>query len=334
VLAGDDPLRLVLEDSAPAFDPTAWNAKPDLTGDIAERPIGRAGIALVMGLASSARWEALAPGNRLTLELAATASGEGGLMVDIEETVRAFDAARERGEYFPAAWFDKLSLDDAFRLQLARIRRRQDAPGQRRVGWKVGLTAQAIQQQFGVHEPVFGCLLAEGRKPSGQTFRAAELIKPGFENEVLIELGRDVPPGADRAAVAAAVATLAPALEIIETRGDFTRQLALALADNAQQKAFVVGTPVRATDVGDLTAVTARVRINGAEVATGTGDAVLGHPYNSVAWLAGKLAQFGEALRAGDVIMSGSFTRQFPLAAGDAVETVFDGLGSVTARVV
>jgi 2-keto-4-pentenoate hydratase len=76
------------------------------------------------------------------------------------------------------------------------------------------------------------------------------------------------------------------------------------------------------------------VRINGAEVATGTGDAVLGHPYNSVAWLAGKLAQFGEALRAGDVIMSGSFTRQFPLAAGDAVETVFDGLGSVTARVV
>ena len=76
VLAGADPLRLVLEDSAPPFDPTAWNAKPDLTGDVTERPIGRAGIALVMGLASSARWEALAPGNRLTLELSATASAE------------------------------------------------------------------------------------------------------------------------------------------------------------------------------------------------------------------------------------------------------------------
>ena len=254
-------------------------------------------------------------------------------MIDLEEAVRAFDAARDRGEYFPVAWFDRLSLDEAFRLQLARIGRRRDQPGQRRVGWKVGLTAKAIQEQFGVHEPVFGCLLAEGRKPSGHVFRAAELIQPGFENEVLIELGRDVPPGADRAAVTAAVATLAPALEIIETRGDFTRQLALALADNAQQKAFVVGKPVRAAEIADLTTVIARVRINGTEVARGTGDAVLGHPYNSVAWLAGKLAQFGETLRAGDVIMSGSFTRQFPLAAGDAVETVFEGLGGVTTRV-
>src|SRR5205085_352625 len=150
----------------------------------------------------------------------------------------------------------------------------------------------------------------EGRKPSGHRFEAARLIKPGFENEVLIELGRDVAPGADRATVAVAVASLAPALEIIETRGDFTRQLALALADNAQQRAFVAGSPVRPDTVGDLTTVTARVLINGAEVARGTGDAVLGHPYNAVAWLATKLAEFGEGLRAGDVIMSGSFTRQ------------------------
>ena len=254
--------------------------------------------------------------------------------IDLDAAVREFEAARGRGEHFPAAWFDRLSLDDAFRVQLALIARRRDQPGQRRVGWKVGLTAKAIQEQFGVHEPVFGCLLAEGRKPSGHAFRAAELIKPGFENEVLIELGRDLPPGADRAAVAAAVATLAPALEIIETRGDFTRQLAVALADNAQQKAFVVGPTVRAGDVADLAAVTARVRVNGAEVASGTGAAVLGHPYNSVAWLAGKLAEFGEGLRAGDVIMSGSFTRQFPLAAGDRVETVFEGLGTVTTSVV
>ena len=253
---------------------------------------------------------------------------------DLETAVREFAAARARGEYFPPAWFDRLSLDQAFRIQLASIARRRGEPGQRRVGWKVGLTAKAIQEQFGVHEPVFGCLLEEGRKPSGHEFRAAALIKPGFENEVLIELGRDVPAGADRAAVAGAVASLAPALEIIETRGDFTRQLALALADNAQQKAFVVAAPVALADAPDLARVTARVHINGAEVARGTGDAVLGHPYNSVAWLAGKLAEFGEPLRAGDVIMSGSFTRQFPLAAGDTVETTFDRLGTVTASVV
>jgi 2-keto-4-pentenoate hydratase len=147
-------------------------------------------------------------------------------------------------------------------------------------------------------------------------------------------MARDLPPGADLATVAAAIATVAPALEIIETRGDFTRQLALALADNAQQKAFVVGTPVALAAAPDLPSVRARVSINGAEVARGTGDAVLGHPFHALAWLAGKLAEFGQRLRAGDVVMSGSFTRQFPLAAGDRVETVFDGIGSVTASVV
>jgi 2-keto-4-pentenoate hydratase len=256
------------------------------------------------------------------------------MAIDVDQAVRDFEGARTRGEHFPAAWFDRLSLDDAFRIQLALIRRRDGDPGQRRVGWKVGLTAKAIQEQFSVHEPVFGCLLAEGRKPSGHVFRASELIKPGFENEVLIELGRDVAPGADVKAVAAAVKSLAPALEIIETRGDFTRQLAVALADNAQQKAFVAGTPVTPDKIGDLAAVTARVRINAQEVASGLGAAVLGHPYNSVAWLAGKLAAFGERLRAGDVVMSGSFTRQFPLAAGDTVETTFEGLGTVATKVV
>ncbi len=73
VLSGGDPVRLVLEDTAPAFDPTAWDPTPDLAGDLSERPIGRVGIALVMGLARSVRWEPLSPGNRLVLELSGSA---------------------------------------------------------------------------------------------------------------------------------------------------------------------------------------------------------------------------------------------------------------------
>jgi 2-keto-4-pentenoate hydratase len=252
--------------------------------------------------------------------------------MDAKEMVAAvaeFAAARERGEYFPKAWFDRLSLDDSYRIQLALIRRR----GTRRVGWKVGLTSTAIQQQFQVHEPVFGCLLADGRLDSGHVFRRGELIEPGFENELCIVMGRDLVPGATREDIAAAVARVHPAFEIIETRGDLTRQLALALADNAQQKAFVLGPPIERRAVPDLDRVVVSVRINGVAVATADGGAVLGHPYNSIAWLAGKLAQFGEGVRAGDYIMSGSFTRQFPLAQGDRIEATFAGIGTVTASV-
>ncbi|HEY7244730.1 MAG TPA: fumarylacetoacetate hydrolase family protein [Xanthobacteraceae bacterium] len=240
-----------------------------------------------------------------------------------------FAAARGRGEYFPQAWADRLSLDDAYRIQLALLAR----CGARRVGWKVGLTSTAIQQQFQVHEPVFGCLPAEGRLESGHAFRANELIAPGFENELCLMMGTDLAPGATREEVAAAVARVHPAFEIIETRGDLTRQLALALADNAQQRAFVLGPPVSRADLPELDKVTISVRINGTEVAAADGSAVLGHPYNSVVWLAGKLAQFGERVKAGDYIMTGSFPRQFPLNTGGRIEADFTSIGAVRASV-
>ena len=63
------PVRLVLEDDAASFDPTAWDSTPDMTGTVAERPVGRLGIALVMGLARAVRWQARDPGNRLVIEI-------------------------------------------------------------------------------------------------------------------------------------------------------------------------------------------------------------------------------------------------------------------------
>jgi 2-keto-4-pentenoate hydratase len=261
---------------------------------------------------------------------------DGDGMMDqsqIAAAVQELEASRARGEHFPRALYDRLTLDDAYRILLTLIDRRR-GEGAHRVGWKIGLTAPVIRQQFGQHEPVFACLLAEGLVKSGHVFRYDELIRPGFENELCIVLDRDLPPGAKHADVAAAVAHVYPALEIIETRGDLSSQLALAVTDNAQQKAFVLGAAVSPDGLPELSGVTARVQVNGVEVAAAAGDAVLGHPYNAVAWLASKLAQFGERANAGDYIMSGSFTRQFPLSRGDRIETAFDGVGRVVASVV
>lgn len=252
---------------------------------------------------------------------------------EIDAATAQFEAARERGEYFPAAWANRLAIDDAYRILLTRIHRRRGTTS-RRIGWKVGLTAKAIQQQFGLHEPVFACLLADGLVESGHAFRYEELIKPGFENELCIVLGRDLHTNTAPRDVAAAVAAVHPAFEIIETRGDLSGQLALAIADNGQQRAFVLGPAVSGDALPELSAVRVRVRMNDAEVDTALGDAVLGHPFNSVAWLAAKLAQFDEQLRAGDYIMSGSFTRQFPLSHGDRIAAMFEGIGEVSASFV
>jgi 2-keto-4-pentenoate hydratase len=240
------------------------------------------------------------------------------------DLIETFWQARQQGIYFPPAYFGKLGIDEAYAIQLGLIERRR-AAGERQIGWKVGLTAPAIQQQFGFHEPVFGCVLET--RPSGHVFAPRDLIAPGFENELCMRLRVDLSGTVSLADARAAIDMVYPSLEIIETRGPFTEQIALALADNAQQKTVILGAPSALP--ADLTAIEARVSINDETVATGTGDAVLGNPLNSIVWLAGKLGAYGRALKAGEIVMTGSFTRQFPITPGDRIETEFTGLGKV-----
>jgi 2-keto-4-pentenoate hydratase len=248
------------------------------------------------------------------------------MTIDLPRAIDDFWTARARGEFFPHAYCDRLTLDDAYRIQLGLIERRI-TEGERHVGWKVGLTARAIQEQFGFFEPVFGCILET--YPSGHVFGAAELIHPGFETELCIRLADGLEGEVSTQQLREAIDVIHPSFEIIETRGDIVKQISLAVADNAQQRAVILGTPVRFTPDMLLDVVEARVEINGREVATGLGSAVLGNPLNSVAWLAGKLGEYGQRLRPGDVIMTGSFVRQFPLLPGDTAMADFSGVGRV-----
>jgi 2-keto-4-pentenoate hydratase len=247
------------------------------------------------------------------------------MTIDLQRAIEEFWAARRRSEYFPPGYTDRLSLDEAYHIQLALIERRC-AAGERQIGWKVGLTSKPIQQQFGFHEPCFGCILET--RPSGHTFAAAELIKPGFETEICVRLGRPLAGDVSREEAAAAIAAVHPSFEITETRGD-PGQIALMLADNAQQRSVILGDPVVLTPAPRLDEVEARVELNGAVVATGVGAAVLDHPLNSVAWLARKLGEYGRSLRAGELVMTGSLVRQFPLAPGDRARASFSGIGTV-----
>src|ERR1700730_7898476 len=248
---------------------------------------------------------------------------------NIDTAVEDFWLARRRGEYFPAAYADRLSLDEAYRIQLALIDRRV-AAGERHIGWKVGLTAKAIQEQFGFHEPVFGCILQSFPSPHELP---TNLIKPGFETELCLRFAHSLEGELTPQQVLDALEGIHPSFEIIETRGDLSRHIALALADNAQQHSVILGPLMRPNPSAGLDQAVARVMLNGNEIAVGTGDAVLGNPLNSVVWLARKLTEFGRSIRPGDLVMTGSFVRQFPLAPGDHAEADFSGIGQVTVHV-
>ncbi len=251
--------------------------------------------------------------------------------MNLEAAIDLVWESARRGHHHPAELRGTLSQVDAYRIQLGCLARHV-AAGETHAGWKVGLTAKAMQEQQGVHEPVFGFLLASGARPSGVALPFGDLIRPGFENELCLTLGATLRgPGVTTGDAIEAIAAVAPALEIIERRGDFGGDLNLALADNAQQRAFVTGPASPLRHGSDLAAATVDVIVNGAHVERARGVEVLGTPAAAIAWLANKLAEFDRALEAGARVMSGSFTRQYEVGRGDRVEARFTPFGVAAA---
>ena len=248
-----------------------------------------------------------------------------------EEVARALHQAYRAGGMFPDDVYGHLDLPQAYRAQLALIDFWK-ADGEQPVGWKVGLTSKAMQAQQRVHEPCFGHLLASGRLTSPAQAPFDGMVSPGFENELCLRLGAPLGGTVTAEQARAAIEAVAPALEIVEKRGVFGDDFPLAMAGNAQQRFFVVGAFQPLDPDFDLATTSATVTVNGEERERATGAEVLDNPVNSVVWLAGALAAYDRTLQAGDLIMSGSFTKQYPLTQGDKVETVFDPFGAVEFR--
>ena len=87
------------------------------------------------------------------------------------------------------------------------------------------------------------------------------------------------------------------------------RTIVDTIADNAAMGAMVIGGRPVKPDAVDLRWVSAILYKNQTVEETGVAAGVLDHPANGVHWLANKIAAHGDALKAGDIILAGSFTR-------------------------
>jgi 2-keto-4-pentenoate hydratase len=124
-------------------------------------------------------------------------------------------------------------------------------------------------------------------------------------------------------------------IEIVDSRvRDWKIKLPDTIADNASSARFVLGSRMIPVHEVDLRLIGMVLEKNGEVMSTGAGAAVWGHPAASVAWLANKLAAFGIALEAGEVILSGALTAAVDAQAGDSFHIAFQNLGTVGVRFV
>ncbi|MCC4596992.1 fumarylacetoacetate hydrolase family protein [Xanthomonas campestris pv. phormiicola] len=206
--------------------------------------------------------------------------------------------------------------------------------GRRIVGRKVGLTARSVQAQLGVDQPDFGVLFDDMAVPDEGLLDPARFIQPRAEAEVALVLATDLAnAAATLGEVAAACAYAVAAVEIVDSRiAQWKISFADTVADNGSSAAFVLGRERRPLEGLDLYSCGMVMEFDGKVVSTGVGAACLGHPLEAAAWLARTLAQAGEPLRAGDVVLTGALGPMVDLTAGNRVNAVIGGLGAVSFR--
>lgn len=208
------------------------------------------------------------------------------------------------------------------------------ALGRRIVGRKVGLTAKAVQAQFGVAEPDFGVLFADMEVADGGALLTSSCLQPKAEAEVALVLKADIDdPAATPETVAAAVGEVAAAIEIVDSRiADWKITFADTVADNGSSAFYVLGNSRMQLDGLDLRTCGMALEVNGEVLSLGAGVACLGHPLNAAAWLARALAQRGQPLCRGQVVLTGALGPMVTLKPNADVRASIGGLGTVCFR--
>ncbi|MBR1121535.1 fumarylacetoacetate hydrolase family protein [Bradyrhizobium lablabi] len=174
-------------------------------------------------------------------------------------------------------------------------------------GYKVGLTSATMQKFCGIDHPIGGVVLARRVHQSGATVRRADYGRLGLEFEIAVRIKSDVPVGPCTAeTIAPHIDGVCAAIELVDDRSADYGNLDVRslVADNSWNAGIVLSE--FSTKWPDLEAVLGRATKDGAAIGEGYGRDILGHPFNSAAWLATQLASRGEGLKAGQVVMTGS----------------------------
>lgn len=237
--------------------------------------------------------------------------------------------------------FPGITIEDGYAIQRAWVRLKL-AEGRVIKGHKIGLTSRAMQMASQISEPDYGALFDDMFFESGQDIPFTRFIAPRIEVELAFVLSAPLRgPGVTIYDVLRCTDYVTPAIEIIDARIEqFDRQSKVirkvfdTISDNAANAGVVLGGRPVKPDAVDLRWVAALLFKNGVIEETGVAAGVLNHPAMGVAWLANKLAVYGESLAAGEIVLAGSFTRPTFAAVGDTLHADYGPLGAISFRLV
>ena len=170
---------------------------------------------------------------------------------------------------------------------------------------------------------------------SGAVVKKSSFSKVGLECEIIVLIGRDLPPVGDKKYefddIESSVSSVSPGFELIDDRhADYEDvDVYTLVGDNSWNEGLVVGEFIE-TKV-DLAGVRGMLERNGVCIETGKGADVLGHPFYAVQWLANTLTDRG--LKEGDYVATGSIIPTIFPESGESYCFTISGCGSVQVQI-
>jgi 2-oxo-hept-3-ene-1,7-dioate hydratase len=253
--------------------------------------------------------------------------------------LQASETSRQQVEHFSKR-FPGMTIEDGYAVSRAWVAMKV-AAGRKVIGHKIGLTSRAMQLSSQIDEPDYGTLLDDMLFAPG-AIPTERFIAPRVEVELAFVLKRRLDGSKVTVEdVLDATEYVTPAIEIIDARIEqfdrhtkAMRKVYDTISDNAANAGIILGGKKVAPREVDLPWCGAVLRQNGAVEETGLAAGVQGHPAIGVAWLAMKLAPWGECLEAGEIVLAGSFTRPVAARRGDVFDADYGRLGRFEFRFV
>ncbi len=254
------------------------------------------------------------------------------------EAKRLHQAEQERKQVEATTiTYPDMDIYDSYAIQSAWMDLKK-SEGRTVVGHKIGLTSRAMQLAMSITEPDYGTLLDDMVLEEGTEIDSSRFLDPKIEVELAFILNKPL-RGENVSVIDVLNATdyVVPALELIAARSfrvdpntGYKRTVRDTISDNAANGAIIMGGRPVKPDAIDLRWVGAMMSRNSVIEESGVSGAVLNHPAKGIAWLAQKYAPHGKSLEAGQIILSGSFTRPVAIRPGDTFHVDYGPLGCIS----
>ena len=242
--------------------------------------------------------------------------------------------ARKNGGLVPPDALEAVTdLETGYRVQTEQIA----LSGERVSGWKIGATSAAAKQVLGLDTAVFGPV-ADGTVHEEASAVPLQPDQGNFiECEFTVRLAKDLPEREAPytfAEIIDAIDTVQASFEVVTCRlqSGLAGAGNLVVADFGVNGGAVLGQTIAREYWEGLSEITVGLSIDGEKAAEGSGAGTgWGHVFDAVAWLAGQQSKMARALKAGDLVMTGTCTGVLPIKPGQKFEADFGGLASVSA---